>query len=265
MEPISHQMMGYDRAITLFSPDGRLLQVEYAKKTVRQGSTAIGIVCQDGVLLVTDKRIIDSLILPESVEKIWQVDSHIGAAASGILSDARVLIDRAQLKAQQNMVTYDHPIDTLSVVKDVCAVKQFFTQSGGLRPFGVSILIALEIIVGTTIPTLTNVHNSYDDMRDRAIEQVQTDINITSVSTPINGSNYDLNFTIKNTGSTTLETTYFDILINGIKNSFTCSKSYLHPENEVWFNVTNLPDIGKGKLKVVTDNGISDYYEYTMT
>lgn len=134
--------MGYDRAITMFSPDGRLLQVEYAKKTVRQGSTAIGMVCSDGVLLVADKRIVDSLVVPESVEKIWQIDEHIGAAASGILSDARVLIDRAQLRAQQNRVTYDSEIDTLTIVKEMCDLKQICTQSGGLRPFGVSILVA---------------------------------------------------------------------------------------------------------------------------
>lgn len=141
-QPMQHQMMGYDRAITMFSPDGRLLQVEYAKKTVRQGSTAIGMVCADGVLLVADKRIVDSLMVPESVEKIWQIDEHIGAAASGILSDARVLIDRAQLRAQQNRVTYDSEIDTLTIVKDMCDLKQVCTQSGGLRPFGVSVLIA---------------------------------------------------------------------------------------------------------------------------
>ena len=135
-------MMGYDRAITMFSPDGRLLQVEYAKKTVRQGSTAIGMVCSDGVVLVADKRVVDSLVVPESVEKIWQIDDHIGAAASGILSDARVLIDRAQLKAQQNRVTYDSEVDTLTIVKDICDLKQICTQSGGLRPFRVSILVA---------------------------------------------------------------------------------------------------------------------------
>ena len=142
MQPMQHQMMGYDRAITMFSPDGRLLQVEYAKKTVRQGSTAIGMVCSDGVLLVADKRVVDSLVVPESVEKIWQIDENIGASASGILSDARVLIDRAQLKAQQNRVTYDTEIDTLTIVKDICDLKQICTQSGGLRPFGVSILVA---------------------------------------------------------------------------------------------------------------------------
>lgn len=141
-QPMPHQLMGYDRAITMFSPDGRLLQVEYAKKTVRQGSTTIGIVCSDGVLLVADKRVVDSLVVPESVEKIWQIDEHIGAAASGILSDARVLIDRAQLRAQQNRVTYDSEIDTLTIVKDMCDLKQICTQSGGLRPFGVSILVA---------------------------------------------------------------------------------------------------------------------------
>jgi len=141
MQPMPHQLMGYDRAITMFSPDGRLLQVEYAKKTVRQGSTVIGITCSDGILFVADKRIIDSLVVPESVEKVWQIDDHIGAAAAGILSDARVLIERAQLKAQQHRVTYDSQIDVLTIVKDICDLKQICTQSGGLRPFGVSVLV----------------------------------------------------------------------------------------------------------------------------
>jgi len=135
-------MMGYDRSIAMFSPDGRLLQVEYAKKTVRQGSTAVGIVCKDGVLLVTDKRIVDPLVVSEAIEKIFKVDEHIVATAAGILSDARVLIEMAQLKAQQHRVTYDSPIDTLTVVKDICNLKQVCTQQAGLRPFGVSILVA---------------------------------------------------------------------------------------------------------------------------
>lgn len=141
MQPMPHQLMGYDRAITMFSPDGRLLQVEYAKKTVRQGSTAIGMVYKEGVLFVTDKRIIDKLIVPDTIEKIWKIDDHIGAAASGIISDARVLIERAQVKAQQHRVTFDSPIDILTIVKDIAALKQICTQSGGLRPFGVSTLV----------------------------------------------------------------------------------------------------------------------------
>jgi proteasome alpha subunit len=142
MQPMQHQMMGYDRAITMFSPDGRLLQVEYAKKTVRLGNTAIGMVCSDGALLVTDKRLVDKLVVPEAIEKIWQVDDHVMATAAGILSDARILVERAQEKATGYRATYDSPIDILSIVKDICNLKQFCTQSGGLRPFGVSLLIA---------------------------------------------------------------------------------------------------------------------------
>ena len=142
IQSMQHQVMGYDRAITMFSPDGRLLQVEYAKKTVKQGSTAIGITYKNGVLLLTDKRITDNLVIADSVEKIWIIDDHLLATAAGIISDARVLIDRAQVKAQQHKVTYDSPIDVLSVVKDICNLKQVCTQSGGLRPFGVSLLIA---------------------------------------------------------------------------------------------------------------------------
>ncbi|MDD3175919.1 MAG: archaeal proteasome endopeptidase complex subunit alpha [Candidatus Nanoarchaeia archaeon] len=142
MQQMQHQMMGYDRAITMFSPDGRLLQVEYAKKTVRLGNTAMGFVCKDGVLLVTDKRIADKLVVSEAVEKIFQIDEHIIATAAGIISDARVLIERAQSKAQDNQIKFDSPVDTLTIVKDICSLKQLCTQSGGLRPFGVSLLVA---------------------------------------------------------------------------------------------------------------------------
>ncbi len=139
-EDISHQAMGYDRTSIMFSPDGRLLQVEYAKKTVKQGTTAIGIVCRDGVLLVADKRVTEKLIVSQSVEKVFQVDDHIGATASGILSDGRILIERAQVLAQQHRVTYGEPITTASLVKDICDLKQLYTQVGGARPFGVSIM-----------------------------------------------------------------------------------------------------------------------------
>jgi proteasome alpha subunit len=134
-------MMGYDRAITMFSPDGRLLQVEYAKKTVRQGSTAIGVTCEDSVVLVTDKRILDSLIVSQSVDKIFQIDDHIISTASGIIPDARVLVERAQAKAQQHQVTFDSPVDVISIVKDLSSLMQLTTQSGGYRPFGIAMLV----------------------------------------------------------------------------------------------------------------------------
>lgn len=141
MQPMNHQLMGYDRAITMFSPDGRLLQVEYAKKTVKQGSTTIGIACKEGVVLVSDKRILNKLIVPHSVEKIFEIDEHIAATASGIISDARILVERSQVKAQQARVTYDSPIDVISIVKDLANLMQMTTQSGAYRPFGVSMII----------------------------------------------------------------------------------------------------------------------------
>jgi len=141
-QEVQHQMMGYDRASIVFSPDGRLLQVEYAKKAVEQGTTALGIVCKDGVILVADKRIVDKFIVPKSVEKIFQVDKHIGATATGYLMDGRVLIEKAQIIAQQHQVTYDTPVDIMSLVKDISNVKQAYTQYAGARPFGVSLLFA---------------------------------------------------------------------------------------------------------------------------
>ncbi|MDO8628247.1 MAG: archaeal proteasome endopeptidase complex subunit alpha [Nanoarchaeota archaeon] len=142
MQPgdMSHQAMGYDRTSAMFSPDGRLLQVEYAKKTVKQGTTVIGIVCKDGALILADKRISEKLIVPKSVEKVFQIDQHIGAAVSGIVSDGRILIERAQILAQQHRVTYDSPIETDNLVKQISNIKQMYTQVGGARPFGVSLL-----------------------------------------------------------------------------------------------------------------------------
>ncbi len=139
-DEMSHQAMGYDRASTVFSPDGRLLQVEYARKTIRAGSTAVGVTCKDGVLILADKRVVEKLIVGKSVEKIFQIDEHIGASASGILSDGRILIEKAQVAAQQHKVTYNSPISTETLVKDICNTKQMYTQVGGARPFGVSIM-----------------------------------------------------------------------------------------------------------------------------
>jgi len=134
--------MGYDRAITVFSPDGRLLQVEYAKETVNQGTPAVGVLYNEGVLLVVDKRILEKLVIPSSVEKIMQIDEHICAAISGLPSDGRVLVERAQIVAQNHRNTYDEEIDVKSIVKDICNQKQAFTQYGGMRPYGVSLLVA---------------------------------------------------------------------------------------------------------------------------
>ena len=139
---IQHQQMGYDRAATMFSPEGHLLQVEYAEKTVRLGSASIGLVCSDGVFILADKRNEDELIVPASAQKVYEIDSHIISSVAGIISDARVLIDKAQILSQQHRVTYDSPIEPEVVIKEISNVKQQFTQYGGARPFGVSLIVA---------------------------------------------------------------------------------------------------------------------------
>src|SRR3989338_2101234 len=161
--------MSYDRSITMFSPDGRLLQVEYAKKNVRQGSSALGIACKDGVVLVSDKRITSKLIVPEAIEKMFNIDSHIIATAAGIISDARVLVDRAQLRAQQHLVTFDSKVDVLTIVKEICDLKQVCTQSAGLRPFGVSLLVAGVEEDGMVKLFLTEPYGLYFQYRAAAI------------------------------------------------------------------------------------------------
>uniref|UniRef100_A0A7C3UHG5 Proteasome subunit alpha n=1 Tax=Geoglobus ahangari TaxID=113653 RepID=A0A7C3UHG5_9EURY len=134
--------MGYDRAITVFSPDGRLFQVEYAREAVKRGATAIGIKTKEGVILIADRRVGSRLLEASTIEKIYKIDEHICAATSGLVADARVLIDRARLEAQINRLTYDEPISIKELAKKICDFKQQFTQFGGVRPFGVSLLIA---------------------------------------------------------------------------------------------------------------------------
>lgn len=134
--------MGYDRAITVFSPDGRLFQVEYAREAVKRGTTAAGIKAKDGVVLIVDKRITSRLIEAESIEKIFQIDEHIGVATSGLVADARALVDRARVEAQINMATYDEPIGVEVLSKKICDHKQTYTQYGGVRPYGTALLIA---------------------------------------------------------------------------------------------------------------------------
>ena len=138
---MQNQIMGYDRTSAMFSPDGHLLQVEYAEKTVKLGAASIGIVCSDGVVIVSDKRILDELMLPESSAKIYEIDSHIAGTAAGILPDARTLIEKAQLLAQQHRVMYDSAIDTESIIKEIANTQQVYTAYGGARPLAVNVLV----------------------------------------------------------------------------------------------------------------------------
>ncbi|MGC8850630.1 MAG: archaeal proteasome endopeptidase complex subunit alpha [Candidatus Micrarchaeia archaeon] len=136
------QQSAYDRAITVFSPDGRLFQVEYAREAVRTGSTSAGVVNKDGVVLVAHKRISSPLVVGDSHEKIFQIDQHIATASSGLVADARKLVEFARVEAQKHRLTFDEDIPVELLSKRVGDHIQFFTQYAGVRPYGVSLLLA---------------------------------------------------------------------------------------------------------------------------
>ena len=134
--------MAYDRGITVFSPDGRLFQVEYAREAVKKGTTTIGLKYKDGVALIVDKRVSSKLVEPASIEKIYDIDDHIGCATSGLVADARILVDEARKSAQIHKITYGESISVQMLVKRICDFKQNYTQYGGARPFGTAMLMA---------------------------------------------------------------------------------------------------------------------------
>jgi proteasome alpha subunit len=132
----------YDQIITMFSPDGRLLQVEYAIEAVNRGATVLGVSCPEGIILGAEEGIRTNLQVLNFGWKIYRVDDHIGAAVVGLASDARILIDQARNDAQINKLTYDEPIDVEALTKRIGDIKQLYTQHAGVRPFGVSIIFA---------------------------------------------------------------------------------------------------------------------------
>ncbi len=130
----------YDRAITVFSPDGRLFQVEYALETVNRGATILGIACSEGIVLGAEEKIETKLQDPKFTWKLYEIDDHLGAAVVGLGSDARILIDQARVYSQSNRLMYDEPIDVEILTKRVGDIKQLYTQHAGVRPFGVSVI-----------------------------------------------------------------------------------------------------------------------------
>jgi proteasome alpha subunit len=130
----------YDRAITVFSPDGRLFQVEYASETVKRGATVLGIACPEGVILAAEERTTSKLQDPSFMWKIFQIDEHVGAAVAGLSCDAHILVDQARIYAQTNRLLYDEPIDVEILTRRIGEIKQLYTQHAGVRPFGISML-----------------------------------------------------------------------------------------------------------------------------
>ncbi len=131
---------GYDMSTSIFSPDGRIFAAEYAKKAVELGETSIGILVDEGVILLAKKKI-KPLQEPDSVEKISKIDDHVGVATSGLTADARKLIAEARIKAQSYWLTYEEPVPAEALAEHICDLKAQFTQGGGARPYGVAMII----------------------------------------------------------------------------------------------------------------------------
>ena len=132
---------GYDMTPTMYSPDGRIYQVEYAIETVKRGTLAIGIKCKDGVIIAVEENP-RALQVADITQKIFQVDQHIGVAAAGYIPDARVQVDNARFFSQSTKLTYDEPVEVETVAKHLADQCHQFTQYSGVRPYGVALIIA---------------------------------------------------------------------------------------------------------------------------
>ncbi|EGV62863.1 Proteasome subunit alpha type-3 [Yamadazyma tenuis] len=133
----------YDSRTTIFSPEGRLYQVEYAQESISMAGTAMGILTKEGVVLACEKKFTSKLLDNDgSAEKLYIINDRMVAAVAGMTSDASILVNRARYFGQQYLKTYNEPVPCETLIKSICDVKQGYTQHGGLRPFGVSFLYA---------------------------------------------------------------------------------------------------------------------------
>jgi len=170
----------YDRGVNTFSPAGRLFQVEYALEAAGLGSTALGIRTNEGVILAVEKRVTSILIEPRSIEKILEIDSHMGCAMSGLAADARTLVDHARVEAQNHWFTYNermpvesnvHSISDLAL--DFSATDRKKDQKVMSRPFGVALLVAgMDPVEGPAL-WLTDPSGTYTKYSAAAIGGAQ--------------------------------------------------------------------------------------------
>ncbi|KAF6242763.1 proteasome subunit alpha [Nitrosopumilus sp. b1] len=151
---------GYDRAITVFSPDGRLYQVEYAIETVRRGTIAVGVKSKEGIVIAVEEKP-RKLQISENAQKIFQIDEHVGVAAAGYIPDARSQVDNARFFSQSNKLIYDEPVDVETIAKHLADQCQQFTQYAGVRPFGVALILGGVDSEGQSQLYLTDPSGTY--------------------------------------------------------------------------------------------------------
>ncbi|MDH3312817.1 MAG: archaeal proteasome endopeptidase complex subunit alpha [Nitrosopumilus sp.] len=150
---------GYDRAITVFSPDGRLYQVEYAIETVRRGTIAVGVKCKDGIIIAVEEKP-RKLQISNIAQKIFQIDDHVGVAAAGYIPDARSQVDNARFFSQSNKMIYDEPVEVETIAKHLADQCQQYTQYAGVRPYGVALILG-GVVNSTPQLYLTDPSGTY--------------------------------------------------------------------------------------------------------
>lgn len=166
----------YDRAITIFSPDGRLYQVEYALELVKRGAPIVGVASPEGVVIAANETPESSLEDPKYFRKIYQLDQHLAAAISGLPSDARILISQSRVYCQSNRLLYDEPVDVEVLARRIGDMAQVYTQHAGVRPFGVSTIIIGIDTTGSRVFT-TDPSGSYKGFKATAVGRKSDEAN----------------------------------------------------------------------------------------